>query len=326
MRILILLLVCVPLFCASKQRVAVVGGMWPMPSLLAVWTDAEVIYMPKASLNMIQNSILIDFFPYLKEVQAGPNSDDSIEEILKLKADLYICHNAQKKLCEMLENSGVKSLCLGVNIENHNSKKTLEYWIDNLAKYFPIKDKNKELIDDITQTEKFIEERVKDARKPRVLIVHRTDKNVITTGFFANYLTAKSGGEVFLKQNSVGNARVSINLEEVYKQNPEIIYISNFTSLTPEELMKNKEWQGLEAVKNQKVYKLPLATYRPFAPSLDLSPLLLYLAKQNHPEIFKDLNIGELYKNHFKKFYGLDLNGAQIQKILNPSPKAGRLE
>lgn len=326
MRIFILFLVCIPLFCASKQRVAVVGGMWPMPSLLAVWTDSEVVYMPKASSNMIQNSILIDFFPYLKDVQAGPNSDDNIEEILKLKADLYVCHSAQKKLCEMLENSGVKSLCLGVNIDDYNSKKTLGYWLDNLAKHFPIEEKNKKLIDDITRTENFIEERIRGLKKPKVLMVHRVDKNVITTGFFANYLTTKSGGEVFFKENSINNARINVNMEEVYKQDPDIVYISNFTSLTPEELVKNKEWQGIKAVKNRKVYKLPLATYRPFAPSLDLSPVLLYLAKQNHPETFKDLNVGELYKNHFKNFYGLDLNEAQIQKILNPSPKAGKLE
>lgn len=64
MRIFILFLICVSLF--GKQRVAIVGGMWPMPSLLSVWTDSNIIYMPKASLNMIENSVLIDFFLILK--------------------------------------------------------------------------------------------------------------------------------------------------------------------------------------------------------------------------------------------------------------------
>lgn len=323
MRIFILFLICIPLF--SSQRVAIAGGMWPMPSLLSVWTDADIIYMPKASLSMIENSVLIDFFPHLKNVKVGPNSDDNIEELLKLKADLYICLRAQKTLCDMLKNAGMKAFDLSVNIENYNSKKTLEHWINELAKYFPLEEKNKKLIEDISQTEEFIKQRIEGLKKPKVLIIHRTDKNTITTGFFTNYLITKSGGESFLKQNSVGNARISINLEEVYKQNPEIIYISNFTSLTPEELLKNKEWQGIAAIKNKKVYKLPLGTYRPFAPSLDLSPLLLYLAKNNHPEAFKDLNIDESYKKHFKNFYGLDLNSEQLEKIFKPSPKAGNL-
>ncbi len=325
MRFLFLFLFSLPLFGVTK--VAVAGGMWPIPSLLKVWTDAELIYMPKASLNMIKNSVLIDFFPELEKIKVGPNSDDSVEELLKLKADLYICHNAQKNLCSTLEKSGAKALDLGVNMQDYNSKKTLEYWLSSLEKYFPdIKEKNQRLVDNITQTEQFIADSIKDRQKPKVLIIHRLDKGVVTTGFFANYLSEYSGGDIFSNQKAFGNNRININLEEIYKKNPDIIYISNFTSLMPQDLLENQEWQGIKAIKDKKIYKLPLATYRPYAPSLDLAPLLLYLAKQNHPEVFKDLDIAKAYKEHFKTFYRLDLNEEQVEKILNPSSSAGKLQ
>lgn len=310
----------------TTQKVAVVGGMWPLPPLVKIWTHAELIAMPKASLNSIQNSVVLDFFPELKQVRIGANDDENIEELLELNADLYICHKAKSILCDKLEKAGMNALNLGVNIDNYNSKKTLEYWLENLAKYFPIQEKNQKLIDAITQTEDFIAQKTKNSKKPKVLIIHRIDKKSITTGLFAKYLIEKSGGENFLEETSIGGKRISLNLEEIYRVNPEIIYISNFTSLMPDELLKSKDWQGLAAVKQKRVYKLPLATYRPFAPSLDLAPFLLFLAKHNHPEIFKDLDVKQIYKSHFKDFYGLDLNERQLEMIFNPPANAGLLQ
>ncbi|MCX2683896.1 hypothetical protein OQH60_08510, partial [Campylobacter sp. MIT 21-1685] len=128
-----------------------------------------------------------------------------------------------------------------------------------------------------------------------------------------------------LELQKIHNNRASITLEEVYRVNPDIIYISNFNPLQPQDFFNSKEWQRLKAVKQKRVYKLPLATYRPFAPSLDLAPFLLFLAKHNHPELFANLDVKEEYKKHFKNFYRLDLNEKQLEMIFNPDSNAGRL-
>ncbi|MCX2683917.1 hypothetical protein OQH60_08610, partial [Campylobacter sp. MIT 21-1685] len=129
----------------------------------------------------------------------------------------------------------------------------------------------------------------------------------------------------FLKETSIAGKRISLNLEEIYKHNPDIIYISNFSPLSVEELLNKQEWQNLEAIKQKKVYKFPLATYKPYPPSLDLAPFLLFLAKHNHPELFANLDVKEEYKKHFKNFYGLDLNEKQLEMIFNPPKDSGKL-
>ncbi|MCX2683897.1 hypothetical protein OQH60_08505, partial [Campylobacter sp. MIT 21-1685] len=134
-------------FAQEIKTVAVIGGMWPMPPLLKVWTDAKIIAMPKASINSIENSIMKDFFPEIKEVKIGSNGNtDNIEELLQLNASLYICHKAEEFLCQKLSKVGKESLSLSINIDNYNSKKTLAYWLENLAQYFPIETKNQKLI------------------------------------------------------------------------------------------------------------------------------------------------------------------------------------
>lgn len=305
-----------PLYAA--QKVAVIG-LWPLTSVLAFWTNAELVYIPKASYNAMQNSLASTYFPQYKNATIG--NGENLEELLRLKADLYICPKQNVKVCNGLEQAGFKVLRLTTNVDNHNSKKVLQHWLDGLAQYFSIEAKNQQILDEITKTEELIAKKTENIKKPRGLIIHRIDKN-IAAGIFADYLLQKSGAENPLGYIQSGE----VGIEEVYRVNPEIIYISNFTPLMPKELLESKDWKNIAAVKNKRVYKLPLATYRPFAPSLDIAPVLWFMAQKNHPELFDELDIGLVFKEHAKKFFNLDLTEQDISQILNPSPNAGILK
>ncbi|WP_104721487.1 ABC transporter substrate-binding protein [Helicobacter mesocricetorum] len=300
----------------QSHKVAVIG-LWPLPSLLAFWSDAKLVYIPKTSYNVMQNSINEKYFPQYKEARIGNN--ENLEELLAMDVDIYICGFANLKICGGLKNAGVKVIELSTNIENHNSKKTLEHWLVELQPYFSIYEKNQKLLHSITQIEEFIEKKTKNLKKPKVLIIHRFEKDNISTGYFSDYLIGFSGGE-----NPLGYRDLkSIGVEEIYNLNPDVIYISNFTPLSPQEFMKKKEYKSLEAVRQNRVYKLPLATYRPFAPSLELGPVLLFLAKHNHPEVFKDLDMRKIFKDYFYEFYEIALEEKELDLILNPNVKTG---
>ena len=49
---------------------------------------------------------------------------------------------------------------------------------------------------------------------------------------------------------------------------------------------------------------------------------MLYLAKYIHPELFEDLDVEEEIKYYYSTFYGYDLGGDQVQRILNHMPPA----
>ncbi|WP_086229990.1 MULTISPECIES: hypothetical protein [Campylobacter] len=65
-----------------------------------------------------------------------------------------------------------------------------------------------------------------------------------------------------------------------------------------------------------------MASYRPFAPSLDLGLTLLFLAKHNHPDIFMNLNLKDEYEKFYKIFFDISLDNQDIHMIFNPSIEA----
>ena len=291
-----------------------------MPSVLAFFTNAKLVYVPKAGLNAIKNSVVIELKPEFKNIKSGSN--ENLEQILLLDADLYFGHSADIKLYEGLKKAGLKSHLFSVNVDNYDMKKTIEYWLKELENYFDIREKSQKLIANITEAENQIAQRLKGVKKHRAVIL-RLDEQKISVGVKPYYLE-KSGLEYVHK--NITNTDDIINLEELYQLNPEVIYLTNFTPAQPEDLINNKKWQGIDAIKNKRVYKLPLATYRPYAPNLDVAPVLLYLAKTNYPEHFKDIEPKNEFKRHFKEFYGLDLNEKQLELILHPKREAGKIK
>lgn len=304
----------------APKRVVVADGMLPIPALILFLTNAKLEYIPEASKSAFVHSIVSDFYPEMKSIKAGEN--DNFEELIALNAQLYICHKDGLKLCKTLQNAGLNVLPLSIRGEKFNSKNTLKYWLNELSKEFPIKEKSKALIAEISNTEQENARILKGVKPVRAMMMTIYQGKVVV-GAFGKYLLQNSGGvDVFEGVWEKGGGGV-VNFEEIYAQDPEVIYITNFSPVMPEDLLKAREWQGVSAIKNKRVYKLPLATYRPYAPNLDLAVLLKFLASKNHPELFKDLDIKAEYQKHFKKFYNLNLSDAQAERILHPSREAG---
>lgn len=326
MRLMILFLVFTLALGGDVKRIAIVGGMWPLPSLVVLLdkSASRLVYIPVAGKNAIKESVLSEFYPEVLEVAAG--SSENIEGILNLCPDLVFCHASNVKLCQLVHKSKIPTIALSVNIKNYNYRLVLADWLEKVGKVLGKEEEAKKLIKHNEDTESQILEALKGVKSfPRAMIVHQYngDNAIIVDGLFANYLLEHSGAKNIFSQIK---ANKKVNLEEIYRLDPEIIFITNFTPAMPEDLLKSKLWQGINAVKNKRVYKIPLGSYRWFAPAGEMSVFLKWLATKNQPEIFGNIDIKKELQKHFKEFYQLDLSATQIEKILHPSPKAGILK
>ncbi|MDE5602978.1 MAG: ABC transporter substrate-binding protein [Helicobacter sp.] len=304
-----------PYILVAGVKVAVFGGLWPMPVILSFLTDAQIVYIPKASVNAAKYSVVSELKPDFLRIPYG--SSENIEELLSLDADVYMCHIADTKLYTQLQRAGKEVISFFVNVDNYDLKMTLKQWLDGVGQYFDIAKKQKDIIEDITQVEEFIASRIKDS-KAKVMILRSLDGNQILLGG-RSYLIEKSGGKSVLMSQKDS----LVNLEILYELNPDVIFITNFTDVQDKDLLETKGWQGLKAVREKRVYKLPLATYRPYAPSLDIAPTLLFMAKKTYPSLFGDISLEDTFKNHFSKFYGISLTQKQVELILKPDSRAG---
>ncbi|MGX2984921.1 ABC transporter substrate-binding protein [Helicobacter sp. 23-1048] len=353
----------------EPQKIAI-AGIWPLPSVMIMLDNSakRIAYMPQASKNALLYSFMIDFYPQIAQIPTG--NSENIEELLNYKPDVFICHSANKAICALMRKSGVPTLAISVAKWGYNSHKTLEGWFGLIAPLLDKESKAERILQEIKKQEELAQQSytqnlplqnlptqnpqnlsVKNAKNssthrahtqkestalPKAIFIHTyaSDEKLVIAGIFGKYLLDFSGGIHAL--DSLRSATTSI--EEIYKLNPDIIYINNFTPLLPKQILESKRWQGIKAVQQKRVYKLPLGSYRPFAPGVDL-PLLLAWLRAHNAEFIESSKanldsakevIKEDYKAYAKQYYkeifGLDLNDAQIDKIFNPSSKAGHLD
>lgn len=80
--------------------------------------------------------------------------------------------------------------------------------------------------------------------------------------YWCDAINAVNVGEEIEAERS----NASVNMEQVYSWDPDIIFISNFTKAMPEDLYNNtigdNDWSSVSADKNEQVYKMPLGAYR----------------------------------------------------------------
>lgn len=303
----------------QPQRIVIGGGMWPLASVIIMLegSSERIIYMPQASKNALQSSFLIDLHPHATQIASG--NTENIEELLRLEPDLFICHNTNEKLCNAMRQTPVPTIAMSTRDRDYNSKETLKGWIEVLA---PILSKP-ERVEKILAYTTEAEERLKPREpKPTAIIIHRLEKSnaIGIGGLFANYLLEKSGAK-----NAIEGSQIKhLSFEELYAIDPDIIYLNNFNTLTPQDLYDSKSYAPLKAVQNKRVYKFPFGSYRPFAPSADL-PLILWWLHKHHYGI-AEIDVKKMADEYYKDVFSINLSEAQLERIFIPNKKAGALK
>ncbi len=109
-------------------------------------------------------------------------------------------------------------------------------------------------------------------------------------------------------------------MEQVYKWNPDIVLVTNFTPVLPADIYAGKynDWSHVKAVADKKVYKLPLGIYRSYTPSADTPMTLLWMAKTVHPQLFADIDLKKEVKTYYQKLYHIELTDAQVESMYEP--------
>ena len=114
-----------------------------------------------------------------------------------------------------------------------------------------------------------------------------------------------------------------MDIEQLMAWDPDIIYLTTFSPAMPEDLYSNTiegfDFSQLSAVKNRQVYKIPLGSYRWYAPSCECSLMLRWMAGIHQPELFTDTDMAAEVSAFMTAFYGHTPTEAQVNVLLNPS-------
>ena len=303
----------------------------PFPSIYAITDEpvSKVVGMHPGSRGAIENSIMGIMYPELLDVDSGfiEGTDINIEELLKLDPDVVFYWADYANQTKQFEDAGITAI--GVNTQgNGDALLTLETWLAIMGQVFQQEDKVGAVIDygrEITAEITAVVADIPEEERPRGLFLfHHSSEEIVVpgAGHYGDYWLEGSGGINVAKEIDVTAA---VNMEQIYQWNPEVIYISSFTTTVPEDLFNNtipgQDWSQVEAVKNGRVYKEPVGVYRWYPPSGDAPLMLKWMANHQFPHLFSYDMEAEV-EAYYKRFYDFELTEDEVLWILNPLREA----
>ncbi|WP_297425377.1 ABC transporter substrate-binding protein [Clostridium sp.] len=248
----------------------------------------------------------------------------SLEAILTYNPDIIIF--AQTEINEQAINKADDlSKQLGkpvvlVNGSFESSENTYEF----LGKIFNCSERCKVLIQYYKKTLAKIEEvksKIKDEDK--ISIYYGKEENALTTSGNKSVhakLIDMVGG-VNAASSVEGDNDAVISIENVIKWQPDIILLSEANNNEKNSFNKvnnSEQWEGIKAIKNNKIYVSPQLIFSWFdrPPSINELIGIEWLAETLYPDYY-NLNIKDEIKDFYKVFYNIDLTDEQINKILS---------
>lgn len=317
------------------SRIAV-AGIFPLPSVLAVYmgSASKLVAMSAPSMSAAKSGILGELFPEILKANTGfmKGGTINIEELMTLKPDVVFYSAGMKDWAKMFKSAGLPAIAVSPKKWNYNVLKTYDEWISLISKVVDSGMSGEKKSAKISAYSKknysMIQKRVKNIpegkRKKVLFLFNYDDKQMVTSGknFFGQFWCDAVGAENAAGEIVLDNDNAVITMEQVYKWDPDVVVITNFTAAEPEDIYKNKigghDWSSVKAVKNHAVYKMPLGSYRSYTPSSDTPLTLLWLAQKVYPELFKNVDIEKETEAYYKNMFGVSLTNAQIKRMYAP--------
>lgn len=317
------------------ERIAV-GGILPLPSVLAVFFDSadKIVGMAPNSMSAAENGLLGELYSEILNAETGyiNGSDVNLEELMKLDPDVVFYNASQKEQGDQLRNAGFAAVAISVNKWEYNSIETLNEWIKLLSEIFPDNEKSELVANYSKEIYDMVQGRVAEIpeeERERVFFLYKyTDTSMETSGanFFGQFW-ADAAGAVNVAEELTTDNQVAANMEQIYTWNPSTIFITNFTEAQPEDLYTNAignyDWSAIDAVQYEKVFKMPLGMYRSYTPGVDTPVTLLWFAKTTYPELFEDIDMVQETKDYYMEVFGVELTDEQAASIFAPEANVG---
>ncbi|WP_321990960.1 ABC transporter substrate-binding protein [Marispirochaeta aestuarii] len=290
---------------AASMMIAIDGG-----------TDRLVGMHPK-SKSALEEGILREFFPEALDIRSdvvGNGFMPNVETLLQVDPQLvFQWGHLGADVTDPLENAGINTALL-----LYGNQEYLEGWIQAFGTVLGREEKAQRILDWHQATLEEIRgamEAVPQDEKPRVLYFLRylSSKSVAAQGTYNDFYLNLAGAV-----NPAGDMKSfpEISEEQIIAWDPEIILLNGFESdLSPADVYGNEKLADVSAVKNHKVYKVPLGGYRWDPPNQESPLMWKWLAMVFHPEMFSYDLRAEIVAN-YEWIYGKIPTEDQIDGIL----------
>lgn len=301
--------VTIPLPAAS-MIVAVNGG----PDVL--------VGMNPASLAAMRDSYLGEIYPQLLALPsdvAGSDFSPSIESILRLAPDVVIqWGNRSSGIIEPLRSAGLQVAQLTSGTQEDLEAAALLY-----GRLLGRQDRADRMVDGMRQRLQAVRAGLPDlgAARPKVLYLRTVERSfTVGGGVSYNHFVIDLVGGVNPAVD-LRSEQAEVDLERILAWDPDVILVGTFDAGTPETLYANPALAGVRAVRDRRVYKIPVGGYRWDPPSQESPLMWRWLAGLVHGTGAPGLRAEVVAEYEF--LYGRGPTDAQLDTILQTGANAG---
>jgi len=312
----------------NPSRIAIVPIPWASLTYLVDGDSSKIIGMNPSSKEAYDISILKELAPNMKKVNtAFVDSDFNInyEELALLKPDIVIVWDFQNDAIEKLAKLKIPAVAI-----KYGTLENVQEGIKLLGDILNRQEKAQKLINYHKDTNKYLASKTKkleNIKRKKILYLINPQLTVSSGNSVTNIMIDMAGGENVAKDITTGGSWSKVTMEQIIKWNPDIIILSNFDKILPEDIYNNKfegqDWSKINAVKNKKVFKAPIGIYRWDAPSAETPLMIKWMAKLINPELFNDYNMRKDIKDFYLEFFNYKLSDEQLNFILNSKVNKG---
>ncbi|MBP6595903.1 MAG: ABC transporter substrate-binding protein [Arenimonas sp.] len=262
----------------------------PIPAasmLIAVDGGAErLVGTHPMSKSALQDGILGTFFPDARSIPSnvvGQGFMPNVEALLTLEPDLVLQWGHQGSgIVEPLRAAGLPVVLL-----RYGSEEDALGWLTLMGRITGKTERAQRLIDWRATAVEEVRQAVAGvaaAQRPRVLFFqrYRSELRVAGTGTYSDFYIDLAGG---VNPAAEGKGWLTVEPERILAWNPEVILLNGVEDgLSPAEVYANPLFADVAAVKNRRVYQLPLGGYRWDPPSHESPLSWKWLAMLLHPD------------------------------------------
>ncbi len=302
----------------------------PMPAAsIIVAVDGgpdHLVGMQSASWTAIDDGVLGEFFPELLAVPHGVASTEfapNVESVLALRPDLVVQWGDRSTgITAPLENAGLTVLGL-----SYGTQEDLTTWVTLFATLLGRADRGRRITTAIAAS--LGRAKATRARSsgpvPTVLYVNRFADalKVAGSGTYNDFCIDLVGARNPASgPQGAGSGMVGVDPEQVLAWDPDVILLGNFDAALPDDLYGDPLWQGLSAVRDRRVYKVPVGGYRWDPPSHESPLMWTWLSEVVFPERPAADLAGEVDR-YFDLYYGRRPSARQLGDILRVDANRG---
>lgn len=267
-----------------------------------------------------------DIYPRLKELATpGDLETVNIEALTKLNPDLVlVTHYMPKNVIEQIEKMGIPVVAISLYKADYEQASKLnpklkdpdnayiEGFKEGVALIGSImckEQKAAELIEYALKNREIVKDRLKDIPSNDKVACYMANPDLYTygTGKYTGVIIDRAGGRN-VAESIDGYKQVTI--EQIMAWNPEVIFVQDRYEKVAAEIKTNPAWQGISAVKNNKIYIAPEYA-KPWGHPCPESMALgeLWLAKKLYPDKFADIDLQTTVNDFYTRFYGVEYKG-----------------